>query len=495
MKRLLFGLSGFGLLLHSPGACAHSFGRLYNLPVPFWMYVYAAAAALVVSFAIVGYFVNAKTAGRNEGTRLLGHVRAFRLLTGPLIVRLLRLLSVFALLLTIGSGLFGSRDSYTNISMTLFWIVFVLGFTYLTALIGNVYAAINPWKVLVDWTERWVPGSFAGRYAYPAIASYYPALAFYIAFIWIELFGNTTPLSLSVILLAYTACNFLGAWLFGKRDWFKYCEFFGVFLGLIARIAPFSYVTENGRGPELQLRHPFMGLLQGRAEHLSLLIFALFTLASTAYDGAHVTLPWVSIYWKGIYPLLTPDTGVNMIKSYPFFVKLYYVYESLCVVLAPFLYLGVYWLFVWLAKIATRTSMSVSELALEFGFTLIPIAFVYNVSHYYTLLVSQGASIIRLISDPLGLGWNLFGTAGWQSVAEPTILDINVVWHTQVWLILFGHIVSVYLAHLKALKLFPSHNQAALSQLPMLLLMVAFTTIGLWILAQPITAGQIWVPA
>jgi hypothetical protein len=61
-----------------------------------------------------------------------------------------------------------------------------------------------------------------------------------------------------------------------------------------------------------------------------------------------------------------------------------------------------------------------------------------------------------------------------------------VVWHTQVWLILFGHIVSVYLAHLEALRVFPTRRQATLSQLPMLLLMVGFTTIGLWILSQPL---------
>jgi len=77
-----------------------------------------------------------------------------------------------------------------------------------------------------------------------------------------------------------------------------------------------------------------------------------------------------------------------------------------------------------------------------------------------------------------------FGTAGW--LATPISPDASVVWHTQVWLILFGHIVSVYLAHLEALPMVPTRRQATLSQLPMLLLMVGFTTIGLWILSQPL---------
>ena len=45
---------------------AHSFGRLYNLPVPFWMYAYGAAAALLLSFLVVGYFV-ANAVGRFPG--------------------------------------------------------------------------------------------------------------------------------------------------------------------------------------------------------------------------------------------------------------------------------------------------------------------------------------------------------------------------------------------------------------------------------------------
>jgi hypothetical protein len=65
------------------------------------------------------------------------------------------------------------------------------------------------------------------------------------------------------------------------------------------------------------------------------------------------------------------------------------------------------------------------------------------------------------------------------------------VWHVQVGLILVGHIVSVYLAHVEALRIFPSSRKAAVSQLPMLVLMMVFTTLGLWILSLPISAGQI----
>ena len=60
--------------------------------------------------------------------------------------------------------------------------------------------------------------------------------------------------------------------------------------------------------------------------------------------------------------------------------------------------------------------------------------------------------------------------------------------------ILFGHVVGVYLAHVQALKMFPNARRAILSQIPMLLLMVLLTTVGLWILSLPIDAGQLSTP-
>ena len=107
---------------------------------------------------------------------------------------------------------------------------------------------------------------------------------------------------------------------------------------------------------------------------------------------------------------------------------------------------------------------------------------------YYTLLQTQGVKIIQLVSDPFGFGWNLFGTADWMQ--RTIIPDAGTVWHVQVGLIVLGHIISVYLAHCVALRLFGTRREAAISQLPMLVLMIGLTASGLWILSQPLaTAG------
>jgi hypothetical protein len=478
-----------GFYSFSPSAGAHTFGTVYNLPVPFWMYAYGATAALVVSFAIVAYFAAVPTGAvaARGGDRI---VKSAARIAGQWLT-LLRILSVLTLVLAIIAGFVGTQIPGANINMTLFWIVFVLGCFYLTALFGDVYSLANPWRALCTPIERAIPEAFRPRVRFPSWLAYYPSLVLYVAFIWIELFGHSQPRSLAVVLLAYTAINFAGAAIVGKETWFRYGEFFAVMFRLAGKIAPIEYVKDAGAVERyvVRLRKPVVGLLDEPPEHGSLLLFVLFMLSSTAFDGIHETLPWVNVFWKDIYPTLAALTH----RPYLVLVDFYYYWQWAMLVISPFVYLAIYLAFVWLARVFATTSASVRTLALQFAFSLVPIAFVYHITHYYTLLIAQGANIIRLISDPFGYGWDLFGTA--NAIATPIVLDASGVWHTQVGLILIGHIVGVYLAHIEALRNFANPRRAFVSQLPMLLLMVLLTTAGLWILSLPIAAGQIVQPA
>jgi len=481
-------------LLWPATAIAHVMQVPYNLPVPFWLYAYGATGALLASFVIVGYFVRAESGRLHFRTTELTGNRFGAALTSRTVIGIFRVLCVLLLLLTIVSGLVGARFPTRNFNFTFFWVIFVLGFAYFTAFVGDVYRALNPWLTLCEWVESMRPGLFRARLSYPPWLGYYPALVLYMAFIWIELFGRTAPRALSLIMVAYTLLNLVGAWLLGKQTWFRYGEFFAVFFRLIGKMAPLEYRCNESRNgqPQILARPPFIGLLTERADHWSLLLFVLFMLSSTAFDGIHETVPWVGIFWKHLYPLLAQFIATQNPQQYLVLVDFFYYWQWLMMLLSPFVYLAIYLVFIATTKLITRSPVSVRELALQFAFSLIPIAFVYNVTHYFTLLISQGPFILPLISDPFGFGWNLFGTKGWYT--QPILLDAGVIWHTQVGLILFGHILSVYLAHVEALKVFASNRQAALSQLPLLLLMVILTTIGLWILSLPIAAGQVLLP-
>ena len=464
---------------------AHSFGQVYRLPVPVWLYLYGACAALALSFLVMAFFLTADTkqpSSITNATRADDEpARASRR------SRLSWLPAIFGtslLGLCIASGLFGVAGPYANFSMTAFWIVFLLGLTYLVALVGDVYRPVNPWRALVYGLERLWRGFAGGRFRYPDRLAYWPALGFYVALVWLELFGDTGPFSLAVALLAYTAINMVAAGLFGARDWFRYGELFGVFFCLIGRMAP-RVVAARGQGISCTWRAPFAGLRHMAIAHNSLLLFILFMLSSTAFDGLHETQLWRRLFWVELYPaVLSGWVGNNPIAAFPVLLKLYAYWNTLWLVLSPLIYLVVYWLFVAAMRWVARSERSTAELARRFAPSLLPIALAYHVSHYYTLLQTQGLKIVPLASDPFGYGWNLFGTADWwqrANVPEPT-----TVWHVQVGVIVLGHIVGVYVSHAIALEVFGGRWRAARSQLPMLALMLAFTAAGLWILAQPI---------
>jgi hypothetical protein len=201
-------------------------------------------------------------------------------------------------------------------------------------------------------------------------------------------------------------------------------------------------------------------------------------LSSTAFVGFKETFVWSRLYWGYIDGAVRP-----ILQSYS-----YSVFETIGLFLSPLLFLLIYLILIYLAKKIAKSTLSVKELSLRFAFSLIPIALVYNIAHYYTLVLTEGPNIIRLISDPFGFGWNLFHTANY---GNSIILGASFVWHSQVAFILIGHIVSVYLTHVVALNTFPSSKRAFWSGVPMLVLMIAYTMIGLWILSQPITGGTL----
>lgn len=468
-------------------AFAHSFGRAYNLPVPFWLYAWGAAATLIASFVVVGYFASSAAPALARRSLDATGLLPARPLARPRTLGVLRTLSVVALLVCIVTGLAGTRSPYGNFNMTFFWIWFVLGLAYLSALIGDVYALLNPWRALAGGLALAFKSYARGRVRYPVRLGYWPACAFYAAFIWIEIFGATGPYSLALMLSAYSVLNLVGAGLFGLRDWFHYCEFFGLLLRLIATMAPVDIKREPEGRVSARLRWPFAGVLAAPAENPDMLVFILFMLSSTAFDGLRETAVWQRLFWLDLYQAgLKHWVGSNPLAAYPAMRELFLYWQSFWLLASPFLYLATYLVFVWLMRWCGGRAHPVRELALRFAPTLLPIALVYNITHYYTLMQTQGVKIVSLVSDPLGRGWDLFGTAHW--LQRTIIPDLGTVWHVQVGLIVFGHIVSVYLAHQVALQTFEGRRRAVVSQLPMLVLMVLFTTAGLWILSQPLVA-------
>jgi hypothetical protein len=123
-----------------------------------------------------------------------------------------------------------------------------------------------------------------------------------------------------------------------------------------------------------------------------------------------------------------------------------------------------------------------AELRRSFVHTLVPIAMVYVAAHYLTFLLFEGQATFYLASDPLGRGWDLFGTA--NRAIDYTYLSQNATWYLQVAFVVAGHVAALTLAHDRALALYRDPRLAVRSQYWMLAVMVGFTSLALWLLAQ-----------
>jgi hypothetical protein len=123
------------------------------------------------------------------------------------------------------------------------------------------------------------------------------------------------------------------------------------------------------------------------------------------------------------------------------------------------------------------------EAARYFVLTLLPIAIAYHVAHYLVFFLLTGQYIIPAVSDPFGFGWDLFGTASYKP--DIALIGAKFAWYTGVIAIVAGHVIAVSLAHRMALYLFSDRRGMLASQFPLLALMVAYTMLSLWIIAQP----------
>src|SRR5262249_33631892 len=211
-----------------------------------------------------------------------------------------------------------------------------------------------------------------------------------------------------------------------------------------------------------------VGLLSREPATPAFTCFVLLLLATVTFDGILETPSWAAVAaWSGSH-------GIDSV-----------LFATVGLVGLPLVFLGVYLGMIALTSRLVRTSRSVGELAGWFVTSFVPIAIAYDIAHNLSFLALGAQYLIPILSDPLGIGWNLFGTKLY--LIDTAVVTASVMWYVAIIAIVGGHVVAVYLAHAQALQLFPDRTAALRSQLPLIALMIAYTMTSLWILAQPIT--------
>jgi hypothetical protein len=392
-----------------------------------------------------------------------------RLVLGPVRIAL-QVLSVAAFALVWASALFGDTDPFQNLAPTWVYVIFWLGVPALSVVLGNVWRALSPWRALADgFVWAWELGGQEARplAAYPARLGRWPAAVMLFAFASLELAyaDPASPRALAFAIALYTYIALFGMAAFGRETWERSGEAFAVLFGLFARIAPLHVV--EGR---IRLRWPFTGLA-GAERIPGSLAFVAVMLGSVLFDGYSRTTTWQDLAARVEEPYIIDRPGVgellvtllNLGGLLGGVLLVALAYEAACAV-------------------ARWTVNAPRSLVGDFVRSLVPIAFVYVVAHYFSLFVVQGQFAIPLLSDPLGRGWDLFGTAG--VVPDLTVLAPNTTWYLQVGALIAGHVAALAVAHDRAVTIFPERRAALRSQYAMLALMVLYTVGGLWVLSR-----------
>jgi hypothetical protein len=317
----------------------------------------------------------------------------------------------------------------------------------------------------------------------------------FLVFAWLELVwaGRSIPSQLAWLVVGFSVLTWTGMFIFGRSTWLTYADPFALAFGVLSKFGPIDIRIEHGRcgtpaadnGSDRgrhhegtrsrwswKLRPPGAGLLDTENMSRSLSVFVVVMLSTVTFDGFTATPVWQRIE-SALYVALRVfgDSRVAIIDTVGLLL--------LCVG-----FLAVYRLFATLIAHASGNRMTPDAASRAFVLTLVPIAIAYLVAHYLGYFLIQGQLLIRLVSDPFGFGWNILGTARFRP--DIGIVGARFVWYSSLIAIVLGHVAAVSLAHVVALRRFNDHRLAIRSQVPMLVLMIAYTMLSLWIIAQPI---------
>ena len=459
MKRLFFIIILIQILL-IPNAYAHGFGSKIDLPIPGYLYWFGGGAAVIASFAIISLFVRSKAhddSYRTYNLRNVGIVDA--LYRNKSLLNVFKVISVSLLILTILTGVLGSQFPVKNFAPTFVWVVWWGGFIWLHILFGDSWNFVNPWKnifELIKFDEKPLR-------QYPDKLKSWPAFGFFLIFAWIELVYPTPahPQFLGNIIFVYSIIVLAGMRVFGKNKWLDNCEPFTVFFNFVSSFSA-TRVTSDGK---ILLRPIASGLLDARYR-FDQLCFLILILSVVSFDGLISTLFWYDVIGidafggSGRYDVIYVNTAGIIVSFLAFF--------------------SIFYSFVAISRAITKTDITTLDLAQKFVPALLPISIVYHLAHYSAYFFLNGQLIIKLISDPFGFGWDIFGTSSYEIVRT---IDFILLWNYQVAVIVIGHILSVYIAHRISLRVFKDGKKSIMSQAPILLLMVGYTILGLWLLS------------
>ena len=451
-------------------AFAHASERGHVLILPTGYYLVGGALAVAASFAVLGllrghaleraYAARLPVGRLGDGGRLAASLLSFAFLAA-----------------LVAAGFFGSRDPLSNPLPLTVWTLLWVGLTLVQGLFGNLWRWIDPWygpwRLALRLAGR---DAAAAPLAMPAWLSMWPALFLLLCFAWFELIypAPDDPEKLALAVGLYWLVSFAATLAFGHAEWSRRGEFLSVFFAMVSRFGIVERTPLPDGKSRLALCLPGAKLAGTAPLPLSGTLFLLAALGSVSFDGFSKTFFWLGA--NGINPLDYPGrtamTGIN----------------GFGLLAASALLTAAYLVSVAAGEALARgRQRGLAATAGLLVWSIVPIALAYHFAHYLTALLVNGQYALVALSDPFARGWNLFGTAWWpvEAALATGSAAAWTIWNLQATAIIGGHVLAVLAAHRLAFRLHPTPRAALLSQLPLTVLMVAYTVTGLWLLSTP----------
>lgn len=462
-------------LVFAEAAGAHGLVGRRDLPVPTWLFAWAATTVLVVSFVGLGALWRKPRLADAEERRLLSVPRWLEVPIG--------VIGVGLLVLVLASGFFGVQIDTANFAPTAIFVGLWLAIPFASLLFGDIYAALNPIRAIgraFGWAARKIAGDrLPAPLEMPERVGRWPAALMLLGYTWVELAfpGRSDPAQLAMLAAAFVVLQLVGAALCGTDRWVSRADPFAVWFGWVASLSPLKW--DNG---VLSLRAPGVGNAQRTA---------------ISGDAAVVFVAIGTTMWDGLsggdlLGTTRADLAEQLAGGTLSLAWANAVVSTIGMLLAVLLVAAIVVAGVWrmpadraLGPDRRREPTTHAALLRDFAPSLVPIGVAYAVGHYVSLLAFQGQALPQLLSNPLGRqlapgDGGLLGAAGWT--VDYGWISATTIWYLQVAALLAGHVLALILSHDRALERFP-HPWAGRSQRAMLLVAVAFTCAGLWLLS------------
>jgi hypothetical protein len=439
----------------SPAAAeAHGTVQRTNLPIPEWLFGWAAAIVLVASFAALAVLWP-RPRLQEPGWRPVPGGRA---LGSRPVEALCGAIGVGLLVVIILGGYLGDDFTRNNIAPTFILNVFWVGLVFVSVLFGDVFRAFSPWRAI----------RLPGFRPYPERWGRYPAAIALLGFTWVELvsnWGETSVDSLTTAAVVYTVYTLAMQAVFGTEAWTRGGEAFAVYFNLFSRIS----IWET-RDRVVGVRPPLGGL--PRLDPVpGTVLFVIVMIGTVTFDGFSQGQLW-------------KDASVDLADALDGIVGLDAAPKVVGTLglLAGVAAIGLFYRLGIDGARSVGGDLDARQLRRAFIHTLVPIAMAYVAAHYLSYLLFEGQAVFYLASDPFGERWDLFGAA--DRGIDFTYLSQNAIWYLQVGFVVVGHVAALVLAHDRALALYRDPKLAVRSQYWMLAVMVGFTSLALWLLSQ-----------